>query len=286
MTNEALRFLALNAVLHGYPAVSGFEDDIERMADCLELTADAATHINNELVMLPDTPVSESAMVTVFLNFFRNQSYPFVAMGHNIFPLSKFMMTDIEGQVSPELRTLFLDKLLSDVSVDEMYVEPFIRDGVLYANAKDFATVQNAIPKAYQLYLNGPEGAPKLLVARLRKHTSLDFYNRLSASALSSIFRQMIRARRKPTIYQHTVLSTPNLLEVYKHTGCIMSFSDTTHTSVQWLLDDANAEDSTLVATVEMAKLKNYLLRDVRDLAGIKAVRGAGETCRVLFAEV
>lgn len=65
-----------------------------------------------------------------------------------------------------------------------------------------------------------------------------------------------------------------------------MEFSDSTHTKVNWLLDLATDADNTAVSTVPVDTLRTYLVRDVRDLAGVKASRGLGEGVKVLFPGV
>lgn len=285
MTHEAMRFLALNSILHGHATLDGF-DSLPNMAACLGVSEEEAAKLCLELDKLPRTAPSENKLVAMFLHYFRNNSYTFVAMEQGVVPLHRFMSSDLEGQVSDELRYMFLTRLLMDVERSPLYVDPFIKDGVLHCTPEDFNLVSPAMLEAYQLCLSGIPGTPKGLSSALRKYTSLEHYSRLNAATLLRIIRQMIRVGSHPVVYQQTLLNIPDLLDTYKHTGCLMAFTDATHTSVYWLLDVADSADSTMVMSVELATLQNYLLRDVRDLAGVQVARGYGDGGKILFPGV
>lgn len=286
MTQEAMRFLALNAVLHGHSAVDAFEGSVATMAMCLDISEEEAGGLAYAMQSAPRVDPCVDELTAVFLNFYRNNSYAFVAMGPDVVPLSKFVASDAEGQVPDDLRFMFLTSLVRDVSQDPSYIKPFILDGVLRCTPEAFQGVNRAMLEAYQLYLSGPVGTVKGLASSLRKYTSLEHYSRLNASTLLRIFRQMVRAKHNPVVYQQTMLMTPDLLDTYKHTGCIIAFRDSTHTSVNWLLDVVDEVDSTMVMSVDMAVLKGYLVRDVRDLAGVKVAHGRGESGKILFPGV
>lgn len=286
MTKEAMRFLALNAVLHGHSALSGFEDSIENMAEALAISVPEATELLKELDELPRVEASNDPLTRTFLSFFRTQAYTFMSMGDNIVTLEKFMTSDLEGQVTDDLRYMFLTHLIMDVAQSDQYIEPFICDGVLYCTAEDFQRVSEAMVEAYQLYMTGPAGTPRGLSSFLRKSTSLEPYSRISAPALLKAFRQIVRAKKNPVVYQETMLITPDLVSTYKHTGCIIAFRDMSHTSVNWLLDVEGAADSTMSMVVDLSTLRNYLVNDMRDLAGIKVARGMGDGGKILFPGV
>lgn len=286
MTKEAMRFLALNAVLHGHPAVAAFEDSTKLMAECLGVDEQEASSLSDAMYQCQPEDIVHDELTGVFLNFYRNGAYTFVAMGSDIIPLQRFVQNDLEGQVSDELRYLYLSHLMHDVSQDATHMKPCILDGVLYCTPEAFLNVNTAMQEAYQLYLTGPVGTPKGLSTPLRKYTTMEQYSRLNESTLLKIFRQLVRTKHNPSIYQKTMLCTPDLLTTYKRTGCIMAFRDSSHTTVNWLMDVEGEADSTLMMVADMSVLRNYLLRDVKDLSGIKVSRGRGESGKILFPEV
>lgn len=286
MNKEAMRFLALNSILHGHSVLEGFQNSVETMASCLGVDVEIASRLANDLDSLPEVEVSENPMVKLFLNFYRNNAYTFVAMGTDIVPLCKFMVNDLNGQVSSELRISYLGYLIRDAAQDEMYVDPFICDGVLHCTPQDFQYVQQAMLNAYALYLGGPVGTTKSLAKSLRRYTSLDDYSRLNEATALRIFKQIVKEGKKATIYQRTLLNTPDLVETYTHTGCIIAFSDPTRKSVNWLMGVESELDNTMVMTVEMSTLQNYLLRSVRDLENVKVARGPGGNGKIMFPGV
>ena len=81
-------------------------------------------------------------------------------------------------------------------------------------------------------------------------------------------------------------MNTPDLVETYTHTGCIIAFSDPTRKSVNWLMGVESELDNTMVMTVEMSTLQNYLLRSVRDLENVKVARGPGGNGKIMFPGV
>lgn len=286
MTNDAKRFLALNAVLHGYHVLRVFNDSIEEFADCLHLKEDEATKLVTMLDALPAPDPVKDELTAVLLNFYRNPSYAFVAMENNVIPLSKFAGNDLQGAVSDELRAMFLSRLLMDVDRKPEYVHPFIADGVLHCTPQAFTMVQTCMLEAYQLYLTGPVGMKRGLMNLLSKHTSLEYYAPMTHAVLVKIFTQMAKADISPVTYQQTFLLTPNLWETYSHTGCIMAFRDSTMTSVMWLLD-VEGEENAVMLSAEMSTLQGYLTRDVKQLAGVTAVANpSGSGHKISFAGV
>ncbi len=286
MTNEAMRFLALNGLLHGHSVLKGFDDSIEKMADALSIEVSEAEDLVKKLDALPVVPTSDDPLVNTFLNFYRTQAYAFMAMEGTIIPLEKFVATDLDGQVADDVRYMFLTHLIMDVSQRPEYVNPIIKDGILYCTAQDFQHVEPAMLEAYQLYMTGPAGTQRGFYMALRKFTSLEHYSRLTPSTMVKVLRYIVKAKKNPIIYQQTMLNTPDLLTTYKHTGCIIAYRDLSHTSVNWLLDVEGALDSTMSMVVDVSTLRHYLVKDVRDLAGIKVARGLGEGGKILFPGV
>ena len=286
MTKEAMRFLALNSMLHGHSVLAGFMNDSAVMADCLDIDKEEAEMLVKKLDELPVEEPTNDPLTATFLNFFRTQAYAFLAMGDNIVSLEKFVGSDVEGQVEDDLRYMFLTHLLMDVAQGDEYWQPFIKDGVLHCTSADFKRVNECMLEAYQLYMSGPAGTTQGLQTFLRKYTSLEHYSRLNAAVLLKGLRQISRAKKNPIIYQQTLVNTPDLLTVYKHTGCIMAFRDMSQTSVNWLLDVEGVADSTICMVVDMTTLRNYLVRDMRDLEGVKVARGLGDGGKILFPGV
>lgn len=286
MTNDAKRFLALNAILHGYPILKVFDDSVERMADCLDLKEEEAEKLRARLDALPEAQPLENELTATFLNFYRNPSYAFVAMENNVIPLAKFAGNDLQGAVSDELRAMFLSRLLMDVDCVPEHVHPYIADGVLHCTPEAFQGVQSCMLEAYQLFLSGPVGMKKSLQNLLRKHTSLEHYTPLTSTVLVRILTQIVKAGINPTIYQQTLLSTPNLWETYTHTGCIMAFKDTTMSSVLWLLD-VTGQDTSVVLSADMSVLQGYLTRDVKQLADtVAATNPSGSGHKIVYPGV
>ena len=158
MTHEALRFLALNAVLHGYEPVDGFDGRLGTMAQALDISEEEAKKLNDGIADLPRVAPSNDEMTMVFLNFYRTTGYAFVDMGSQAFPLSDFVETDLDGKVSDQLRVTFIHTLLHDVAQDDKFVRPYILDGVLYCTATAFEGCAGAMNDAYNLYCFAPEG--------------------------------------------------------------------------------------------------------------------------------
>lgn len=59
MTKEAMRFLALNAVLHGHTLLEACQDSPKMLAECLGVTEEEAQKLNAQVASLPEAAPSE-----------------------------------------------------------------------------------------------------------------------------------------------------------------------------------------------------------------------------------
>lgn len=243
MNREAKRFVALNAVLHGHDVLNVFDDSLPEMADCLDLSEEAAKKLVDGLRKEKPADATDDLLVATFLNFYRNETYAFVAMENTPIPLRTFAQGSMDGSIEADLCGLFLHQMIRDVERGDQYVEPSIRDGVLCCTPEDLERAEDCMLEAYKLYTEGPSGTTKQLAKLLRKYTSLQEYNKLSAKDCVKVLSLLERSAFSPVAFQRTMLQTPDLFGTYKLTGAVMCFTDNSEETVCWLLDAEYSEE-------------------------------------------
>ncbi len=273
MTTDVKMFLALNALVNGYGMEYSFQGDIGGILgiEDQELVQKLCESIDD----LPEPILSRDPMVLVLLNFYRNSDYTTLAAGPGyLIPLEQFAESEISGKGDPATSRAFRKRLLMDCVLTNEAGNPHIIDGVLYCTREEWENVQEASDAAYKLYTVGPDGLTKKLNRLLRKYTSLDAYAPMNPMIMLELLEQIIRCGIKPHTFLRTFLKVPNLLPVYEKTGCVMAFSDTTRTEVNWIMELEGANNVSVSVSVPVDSLRTHVLNSVRDLEGARV--GAG----------
>lgn len=274
MVNDVRRFLGLNALLHGHSASEVFMGAAEEL---LALDKERTDTLLQELDAIPKNECTSDQLTHALLNFYRNNNYAFLSLnGQYIVKLEDFAHDDFMGKVDKGMSDPFIANLLRDYAMTTMEGQPYIADGVLHCTKKEFDGVVKSTKDAYKLFTKGPAGMTKKLNMLLRRHTSLEEYVPFSALELVEILDGLIAAKVHPVLCQETFLKTPDLMATYKATGCVMAFSDATHTSVDWLMDVEGCEDLATSVCVSIEDIRPHMLNDVRDLSGARAIAKRG----------
>ncbi len=282
MTDDAKRFLCLNAVLHGYSPMEAF-DSADDMAACLETSAEYTCTLEDKLLSLPEKQLSEYPLTLAYLNFYRNDFYPFVPISGTMMTTAQLAQSDRDSGLKKDLVMDILMALVRDVETDTRYSEPMINDGVLYCTEAEFVKVDQRMYEAYTLLRDGPKGTPKGLRDALCKYTCTEPYAAMSAKVALKLLEDIIKAGVKPTAYQESLLRTPDFLAVYKETGCIMALQNPTGVHVDWLLPTEYGTRSVFV-TEKTSNIRSHMGSNMRSLVGARYDKRVGHVGKIIYA--
>lgn len=276
MVNDAKRFLALNALIHGYTPEEAFVGDA---AEILSLGDKETATLFERLGAVEYKTPSSDPLVMAMLNFMRSDDYAFLSLqGQYILRLSDFADDDFNGRISKGMANGVLANLLRDYAMTTEEGSPYVTDGVLCCTEKEFKGANKALQDAYKLFTKGPSGLQKKLNLLIRQHTSLGNYVPFSSVNMLEILDGLIDAKIHPTVCQQTFLKTPDLLDTYKATGCIMARCETDSNAVDWLMDIKGSDDLAASVKVAFASMRNHLLNSIQDLKGTYAISSRKKT--------
>lgn len=276
MVNDARRFLGFNALLHGYTPEDAFQGDA---AEILGLGDKEVETLFTRLKGIEYKAPATDPMVLALLNFLRSSEYAFLSLkGQYILRLWDFADDDFNGRMAKGMSAGVLSNLLRDYAETNEEGNPYVTDGVLCCTRTEFQGANKAMQEAYKLITKGPSGLKKNLNLLIRQHTTLDPYTPFGTVNLLEILDGLVDAGIHPTVCQQTFLKTPDLMDTYKSTGCIMAYSETDRNSIDWLMDVKGSDDLATSVRIPFSTLRNHLLNSIEDLKGAYAVAARNKT--------